>query len=97
MTEKYGKYLKEIEGKFSDDLKKELDRAGRVKLSSIIAINAPSLIVSGVDEKPIITKGNVLEGFSEAEYLSHAIENRSLQSIKQSGVEKLRVISGASL
>ena len=77
LTEKYGKYLKEIEGKFSDDLKKELDRAGRVKLSSIIAINAPSRIVSGVDEKPIITKGNLLEGFSESEYLSHAIENRS--------------------
>lgn len=77
LTEKYGKYLKEIEGKFSDDLKKELDRAGRVKLSSIIAINAPSLIVSGVDEKPIITKGNLLEGFSESEYLAHAIENRS--------------------
>ena len=64
---------KKQNGKFSDDLKKELDRAGRVKLSSIIAINAPSLIVSGVDEKPIITKGNLLEGFSESEYLSHAI------------------------
>jgi hypothetical protein len=38
-------------------------------------------IVSGVDEKPILTRGNLLQGFSESEYISHAIENRSLQSI----------------
>ena len=89
LTERYNKYLKEIEGKFSSDLKNELDRASRVKLASIIAINAPSLIISGVDEKPIITKGNLLQGFTEDEYKYHAVENRSLQSIKQSGVNSL--------
>lgn len=90
LTERYNKYLKEIEGKFSSDLKNELDRASRVKLASIIAINAPSLIVSGVDEKPVITKGNLLQGFTEEEYRLHAVENRSLQSIKQSGVNSLQ-------
>lgn len=86
LTEKYAKYEKEVEDSFSSDLKNELDRANRVKLSSIVAINMPQFIVQGVDEKPIITKGNLLEGYSESEYIDHAIENRSLQAIKQSGV-----------
>ena len=48
LTDKYAKYEKEVEGKFSADLKNELSRAGRVKLSSISALNMPQLIVSGV-------------------------------------------------
>lgn len=88
ITEKFGKYEKEIEDGFSSDLKKELSRANRVKISSIIAMNMPQFIVSGVEEKPIVTKKNLLEGYSEEEYLYHAIENRSLSSIKQSGVKK---------
>lgn len=81
LTERYNKYLKEVEGEFGSDLKQELDRAARVKLSSIIAINAPSFIVSGVDEVPIVTHKSLLAGFDESEYNYHAIENRSLQSI----------------
>ena len=88
LTDIWKKYEKEVENEFSDDLKQELDMAKRVKLSSIVAINMPQLIISGVDEVPRVTKGNLLEGYSEEEYLVHAIENRSLQSIKQSGVEK---------
>ena len=56
-------------------------------MESLLSINMPQLIISGVDEVPKVTKGNLLEGYSESEYLVHAIENRSLQSIKQSGVE----------
>lgn len=90
LTEKYAQYEKEIEGEFSSDLKKELDRAARVKLSSIVAINMPQFIISSVDEIPILTRGNLLEGYSEEEYQAHAIENRSLQSIKQSGVNSIQ-------
>lgn len=86
LTTEYQKYEKEIEGKFSDDLKNELARANRVKLSSITALNMPQLIVSGVDEKPVITRGNLLEGYSEKDFQFHSLENRSLQSIKVSGV-----------
>ena len=87
LTEKYQKYEKEVESGFSSDLKKELERSNRVKMASIVAMNCPQFIVSGVEEKPIITQGNLLEGYSEKEYLAHAIENRSLQGIKQSGVK----------
>lgn len=86
LSERYAKYEKEIEGEFSSDLKKELDRAARVKLASIVAINMPSLIVSGVEEKPVITNKSLLTGFNEDEYIYHTIENRSLNGIKQSGV-----------
>ena len=86
ITERYEKYLKGLEKDFSSDLKKELDRSARVKLDSIIAINAPSLIINGPEEKVVVTHGNLLEGFNEKEYLYHAIENRSLLTIKQSGV-----------
>lgn len=89
LTDLWKNYEKEVEGEYSNDLKRELDMAGRVKLSSIVAMNMPQLIISGVDEIPKVTKGNLLEGYSESEYLVHGIENRSLQSIKQSGVEKL--------
>ena len=86
LTEKYEEYEKEIEGKFSEDIKNELNRAGRVKLSSISALNTSQLIVSGIDEKPIITRGSLLSGLSEKDMIYHSIENRSLQSIKVSGV-----------
>lgn len=86
LTTRYAQYEKEIESKFSDDLKKELDRAARVKIASISALNMPQLIISGVEEKPIITRGNLLAGYGEKDMIYHAIENRSLQAIKQSGV-----------
>ena len=86
LTEKYDKYEKEIEASFSDDIKNELDRAGRVKITSLSALNMPQLIVSGIDEKPIITRGNLLSGYNEKDMIYHSVENRSLQSIKQSGV-----------
>ena len=86
LTEKYQKYEKEIQGSFSEDLKDELKRAGRVKLTSISALNMPQLIVSGIDEKPIITRGSLLGGYDEQDMIYHSIENRSLQSIKVSGV-----------
>lgn len=89
MTELYGKYEKSIENEFSEDLKNELARANRVKLSSIVAMTMPQLIISSVDEKPVITRGTLLSGYTEDMYDYHAIENRSLQSIKVSGVRKL--------
>lgn len=91
MTEEYSKYEKEIENSFSDDLKNELARANRVKLNSITAMTMPQLILSGVDEKPIITRGTLLGGYSEKDMIYHSIENRSLQSIKVSGVNILRL------
>lgn len=87
LTEKYEQYEKEIEASFSEDLKNELNRAGRIKISSISALNMPQLIISGVDEVPIITKKSLLTGLSEKDMIYHAIENRSLQSIKTSGVK----------
>ena len=86
LTEKYQKYEKEVQGSFSEDLKDELKRAGRVKLTSISALNMPQLIVSGIDEKPIITRGSLLGGYDEQDMIYHSIENRSIQSIKVSGV-----------
>lgn len=71
LTEKYDEYEKEIEASFSDDLKNELNRAGRVKISSISALNMPQLIVSGIDEKPIITRGSLLTGLSEKDMVFH--------------------------
>lgn len=87
LTEKYAKYEKEVESKYSEDLKRDLSRAGRVKLTSISAMGMPQLIVSGVDEKPVITRGSLLTGYGEQDMIYHSIENRSLQSIKQSGVQ----------
>lgn len=86
LTTKYDEYEKAVEEEFSNDLKNELNRAARVKISSISALNMPQLIVSGIDEKPVITRGNLLEGYGEKDMIYHSIENRSLQSIKQSGV-----------
>lgn len=73
LTEKYAQYEKEIENSFSDDLKNELSRANRVKLSSISALNMPQLIVSGVDEKPVITRSSLLMGYGEQDFRFHSI------------------------
>ena len=88
LTEEYAKYEKETQAQFSTDLKDELNRAGRVKLSSISELNMPQLVVSGVDEKPIITRGSLLSGYTEKDMIFHAIQNRALQAIKVSGVQK---------
>jgi hypothetical protein len=87
LTEVYKKYEKEVESGFSKDLKNELDRAGRIKMSSITSLNMPMLIISGVDETPSVTHGSLLNGFTEKDMVVHAIENRSLQAIKQSAVQ----------
>ena len=89
MTQEFKKYEDEVSASFSSDLKNELDRAARVKLSSIVAMSMPQFITSGVDEKPVITRGTLLSGYTEKDYQLHAIENRSLQSIKVSGVKIL--------
>ena len=83
---KYKKYVKEIQGRFDSDLVDELKRANRVKLQSIADINTPQLIISGVDEKVVVNHGSLYSGLSEKEMIYHAIENRSLQTIKQSSV-----------
>ena len=72
--------------KVDDELKNEINRAARVKMASIMALNMPQLIVSGVDEKPVITRGNLLSGYTEKDMIYHTIENRALLNIKQSGV-----------
>jgi hypothetical protein len=74
LTTEYQKYEKEVEGMYSADLKNELGRAGRVKISSISALNTPQLIVSGIDEKPIITRGNLLSGYSEKDMAVHSVK-----------------------
>ncbi len=86
VTDLYDKYCKEVQDKFRDDLKKEIKRAGKVKLTSLGDMTTPQLIISGVDERVTINHGSLLSGLSEKEYQTHAIENRSLQSIKVMGV-----------
>jgi len=86
ISDKYIEYEKEVEDLYSDDLKNELSRAARVSLASIKALNMPQLIVSGIDEKPVITRGNLLSGYTEKDMIFHTIENRALLTIKQSGV-----------
>ena len=78
MTEEYKKYEKEVENSFSSDLKNELARANRVKISSIVAMSMPQFIVSGVDEKPVITRGTLLSGYTEKDYMLHAISKMTL-------------------
>lgn len=82
----YKKYCKEVQSRFDEDLKDELNRAARVKIASIADINTPQFIISGVDEKVVLNHDSLYTGLSEKEYRYHSIENRSLQSIKQSGV-----------
>jgi hypothetical protein len=62
--------------------------ANRVKMDSIVDMVAPALIVSGVEEKPVVLKNTLVTGLTESDYHYHAIENRSLQSIKNSGTPK---------
>lgn len=82
MTELYDQYEKEVEKEYSDDLKKELSMAQRVKLNSITAMAMPVFSISTVDEIPMITRGTLLGGLSEKDYINHAIENRALQALK---------------
>jgi hypothetical protein len=84
----YKKYETEIGQRFSEDLREELSRANRVKIASIQDINMPQMIVSGVDEKVVVNRGSLLSGLGEKEYMYHAVENKSLQSIKNSGVNR---------
>ena len=86
VTDLYDKYCKEVQDQFDEDLKKELKRAGKVKLTSLGDMNTPQLIISGVDEKVTINHGSLLAGLDEKEYQTHAVENRSLQSLKVMGV-----------
>lgn len=88
LTDLHAKYQKEIASSFSDDLKSELSMANRVKLDSIVDMVSPALIVSGVEEKPVVLRKTLLTGLSPNDYYRHAIENRSLQSIKNSGTPK---------
>lgn len=84
MTEKYKEYSKDLQSQYSDGLKNELSLANRVKLTSLIDMSGSQMIVSGVDEKPIINRGSLLSGLTEKDYQYHSVENRSLQSIKHS-------------
>lgn len=86
VDKKYKDFSKEVQQSFDEDLKDELKRANRVKLASIADINTPQLIISGVDEKVVVNHDSLYSGLSEKEYMYHAIENRSLNVIKQSGV-----------
>jgi DNA-directed RNA polymerase beta' subunit len=88
LTDIHAKYQKELADSFSDDLKAEMSMANRVKMDSIIDMVAPALIVSGVEEKPVVLKNTLVTGLTESDYHYHAIENRSLQSIKNSGTPK---------
>lgn len=87
LTDLHHKYEKELEKtEFSPELQDELKRAGKIKLSSIIDMSAPALIIDGVDEKPIIQRSTLVSGLTEDQFRVHAVENRALQSIKNSGV-----------
>ena len=86
VDKKYKDFSKEVQQSFDEDLKDELKRANRVKLESIADINTPQLIISGVDEKVVVNHDSLYSGLSEKEYMYHAIENRSLNIIKQSSV-----------
>ena len=88
LTDIHAKYQKELADSFSSDLKSEMAMANRVKMDSIIDMVAPALIVSGVEEKPVVLKNTLVTGLTESDYHYHAIENRSLQSIKNSGTPK---------
>lgn len=71
LTEKFAKYEKEVQSSYPVELKKELDRAGRVKMTSIAAMGMPQLIVTGSDGKPVITRGSLLTGYGEKDMIYH--------------------------
>lgn len=85
ITEKYKTYLNKVKDTVREDVKADIKDANRVKIDSIVAMVAPALIISGVEETPIINKTTLVNGMTSKDYAYHAIENRSLQSIKQSG------------
>lgn len=88
MTEKYKEYVNEIKGNISDEVKEDIKYANRVKLDSLVDIVAPAFIMSGVKEVPLINDSSLFAGMGEKSYRDHAVENRSLQSLKVSGVPK---------
>jgi hypothetical protein len=65
MNEKYKEYLVTVKDSLNEDIKRDVKDANRVKVDSIVAMVAPALIVSGVDEKPIITRSTLIDGFTE--------------------------------
>ena len=69
----YKKYCKEVQSRFDEDLKDELNRAARVKIASIADINTPQFIISGVDEKVVLNHDSLYSGLSEQEYRYHSI------------------------
>ena len=73
LTDLHAKYQKEIASSFSDDLKSELSMANRVKLDSIVDMVSPALIVSGVEEKPVVLRKTLLTGLTEDAYHYHAM------------------------
>lgn len=73
LTDLHAKYQKEIASSFSDDLKSELSMANRVKLDSIVDMVSPALIVSGVEEKPVVLRKTLLTGLTEDAYHFHAM------------------------
>lgn len=85
MNDTYKKYLDEVKDTIREDVKKDVKDANRVKIDSIVDMVAPSFIISGVDEKPIINRTRMIAGLNSKDYIYHSIENRGLQSIKQSG------------
>lgn len=88
LTDLHAKYQKELAGSFSDDLKAELSMANRVKLDSIVDMVSPALIVSGVEEKPVILRNTLMTGLSESDYHSHAISFLMVAYIRN-GIIKL--------
>lgn len=73
MNEKYKDYLVKVKDSLNEDIKRDIKDANRVKVDSIVAMVAPALIVSGVDEKPIITRSTLIDGFTEKDFQVHAI------------------------
>lgn len=73
VTEKYKEYLKKVQDTIRDDVKRDIKDANRVKIDSIVAMVAPSFIVSGVDEQPIVNKTTLVNGMTSKDYIYHAI------------------------
>lgn len=73
ITEKYNDYLNTVKDSVRDDVKAEIKDANRVKIDSIVAMVAPALIISGVEEKPIVNKTTLVNGMTSKDYAYHAI------------------------
>lgn len=84
VNEAYKKYTNEVKGSIREDVKVGIKDANRVKIDSILAMVTPSFTISGVNEVPMITNASLIGGMSNKDYINHAIENRAIQSIKNS-------------